>query len=62
MITKTVYIHRHQEQRRCECCGKTLHGRSDARALVNGIGLVRKSVKNDLLNKLRSAITDHFRK
>lgn len=33
------------------------HGRSDARALVNGIGLARKSVENGLLARLRASVS-----
>jgi phosphate acyltransferase len=36
------------------------HGRSDARALVNGIGGARRAVELDLLGKLRSAIQERL--
>jgi phosphate acyltransferase len=36
------------------------HGRSDARALVNGIGGARRAVELDLLGKLRTAIQDRL--
>jgi phosphate acyltransferase len=36
------------------------HGRSDARALLNGIGGARRAVELDLLDRLRSAIQDRL--